>query len=242
MDLNKRMLAGFMSRDYKEIIYSSIMVLVFAMFTGASVQAQNERLQDVMVGPGDAIHLSIFEGGFAPNSDQFIFNFHNKIFIVNGFGEIDLYTLGKVKIADLTTSQIVTLLNEKLMPYAREPMIIVRPLVRVTMRGDFGQPGMYRFGLDTSLWDMVRQAGGLVGGLDGLSALESMFIMRKDEIIYRDFVEAVHNGTSIFDLGIESGDEIIVPRANRPTFQSMIRYFQFGMSLIILYLTLLNKA
>jgi len=43
-------------------------------------------------------------------------------------------------------------------------------------------------------------------------------------------------------LGVESGDEIVVPRVNRPTFRSMMRYFQFGMSLIILYLTLLNQS
>jgi len=204
--------------------------------------AQDERLGEIILGPGDAIYLSVYDGAFAPVEGKFISIFHDKIFIINGFGKIDLFTLGEFTIAGLSTEEIRILLTEHLKPYAKEPMIIVRPLIRVTLRGEFGQPGMYRFGLDTSFWDMIQQAGGLVGGLDGLSALEDMFIMRKEQIIYKDFVEAIHSGTSIYELGIESGDEVVVPRANRPTFRSMMRYFQFGMSLIILYLTLLNQS
>jgi len=204
--------------------------------------AQDERLGEIILGPGDAIYLSVYDGAFAPVEGKFISIFHDKIFIINGFGQIDLFTLGELTIAGLSTEEIRILLTEHLKPYAKEPMIIVRPLIRVTLRGEFGQPGMYRFGLDTSFWDMIQQAGGLVGGLDGLSALEDMFIMRKEQIIYKDFVEAIHSGTSIYELGIESGDEVVVPRANRPTFRSMMRYFQFGMSLIILYLTLLNQS
>jgi len=218
-----------------------IFVLITIIFNSPCL-SQDDRLKEIILGPGDAIHLSVYDGAYAPVEGKFISVFHDKIFIINGFGQIDLFTLGEIKIAGLTTEEIRALLTEKLKPYAKEPMIIARPLIRVTLRGEFGQPGMYRFGLDTSFWDMIQQAGGLVGGLDGLSALEDMFIMRKEEIIYKDFVEAIHSGTSIYELGVESGDEIVVPRVNRPTFRSMMRYFQFGMSLIILYLTLLNQS
>ncbi|MBN2412319.1 polysaccharide biosynthesis/export family protein [candidate division KSB1 bacterium] len=229
-------------RFYSKKFWQSIYILgLFTIISSASF-AQDERLNEIILGPGDAIHLSVYDGAFAPVEGKFISIFHDKIFIINGFGQIDMFTLGEIKIAGLTTEEIRVLLTEKLKPYAKEPMIIVRPLIRITLRGEFGQPGMYRFGLDTSFWDMIQQAGGLVGGLDGISALEDMFIMRKEQIIYKDFVEAIHSATSIYELGIESGDEVVVPRANRPTFRSMMRYFQFGMSLIILYLTLLNQS
>ena len=215
--------------------------LIFILLFTSLAMAQDYRLNDLVLHQGDAIHLSIYDRGMAPTNDQFISNYHDKIFAISGFGEIDLFTLGRVKVADLTTQEITALLNEIFKPYVHEAMIIVRPLVRITLRGDFGNPGMYRFSLDISFWDMVRTAGGLVGGVDASSALESMFIMRRDEIIYKDFLDAIHEGTSLFDLGLESGDEIVLPRANRPTFRSMLQYFQFGMNLIVLYLTLLNQ-
>jgi len=231
-------MTSFFKKYWQSIYIIGLMSIVFS----SPAFAQDERLKEIILGPGDAIHLTVYDGAFAPVEGKFISLFHDKIFIINGFGQIDMFTLGEIKVAGLSTEEIRTLLTEKLKPYAKEPMIIARPLIRITLRGEFGQPGMYRFGLDTSFWDMIQQAGGLVGGLDGLSALEDMFIMRKDELIYKDFVEAIHSGTSIYELGIESGDEIVVPRVNRPTFRSMMRYFQFGMSLIILYLTLLNQS
>ncbi len=212
--------------------------------TDTEVQIDPEvrfNIDNYILGPGDAIHLYVYDRGAAPSRDQFISNFHDKIFVINGFGEVDFFTLGKLKIADLSNAEITSLMNETLKPYVHEPMIIVRPLIRVTMRGEFSHPGMYRFSLDTTIWDMIRKTGGLVGGLDGVSALENMFILRKDEIIFKDFIDAVYSGTSIYELGVQSGDEIVVPRSNRPTFRSMLQYFQFGMNLIVLYLSLINQ-
>jgi len=214
--------------------------LLHLILTG-SVYSQDDRLGEIIVGPGDAIHLYVYDGGFAPVEGKFVANFHDKAFVINGFGQVDLLTLGSIHVAGMTAEEIRLLLTEQFKPYAREPMVVVKPLIRITLRGDFGQPGMYRMSLDMSFWDMIKQAGGLVGGLDALSALNDMFIMRKDEIIYKDFVEAIQQGTSLYELGFQSGDELVVPRANRPTFRSMMRYFQFGMSLIILYLTLLKQ-
>ena len=121
-----------------------IFVLMSLVFSGPSL-AQDDRLKEIILGPGDAIHLSVYDGAFAPVEGKFISIFHDKIFIINGFGNIDLFTLGEIKISDLSTEEIRVLLTERLKPYAKEPMIIVRPLIRVTLRGEFGQPGMYRF-------------------------------------------------------------------------------------------------
>ena len=92
------------------------------------------------------------------------------------------------------------------------------------------------FNPSISFWEMVEQAGGLAG----LATLENIYILRRNDILYRNFIEAMYHGQSLFELGIESGDEIVAPRLNRLTFQSIMRYAGFAMSLITVYFTLMN--
>lgn len=208
------------------------LLLAFAF----QVLAQTNTSQDVRVQPGDAIVLYIYDSIFVVEKGRFISTYNGKNFVVNGYGEIHLGPLGKLNVTGLTPDQISNMLKEKFKPLAKDPIIIVQPLVRITLRGAFNEPGMYRFSLDMSFWEMIKE----VGGLHSLADFEDMYIVRDNKILYKDFEQAFYRAHSLAEMELQSGDEIIVPRVNRLTFNTIMRYVQYGMSAIVFYITILN--
>ncbi len=192
--------------------------------------------REVRVRPGDAIRLFVYEGLYVTEKGKFVSMFHDKEFILNGDGEIILGSLGRVPIAGLKAEEIAEVLQEKFKPFAKDCMIIVIPLVRVTLRGAFNARGMYRFDLDMSFWQMVKEAG----GFSTLSSVDEIYIVRGKEILYRNFAEALYQGQSLYELGIQSGDEIVAPTINRLSFETIMRYTQFVMSIMIFYFSMVN--
>jgi protein involved in polysaccharide export with SLBB domain len=216
---------------------SSYLVLLSISIISLGFAAQDQPSSEIRLCRGDAIRLFVYDGPLSVEKNRFLAQFHDQMFIIDGFGNISIFSLGELKIVGLTADKVADLLHEKFLPYATdEPVVVVKPLIRVNLRGEFIKVGMFRFDPSISFWEMVEQAGGFTG----LAMLESVYILRKDDIIYRDFAEALHQGQSLAELGIESGDEIVAPRLHRLTFQSIIRYAAFGMSLVTFYFTLMN--
>ena len=200
------------------------------------INQSEEKTKDIRINAGDAIKLFVYDGLFPADNSKYISNFNNRELIVDGFGEINLISIGKIYVQGFTAQEISKILEEKFKPYAREPHIIVEPLVRIQLLGGFGKPGMYRFDLKMSFWDLLEKAGGLTGG----AKIEDVYIMRRDRILYSDFAEAFYSASALYELGLHSGDAIVAPRSNRLTFNTLMRYTQFGMSLLIFYFSLLN--
>ncbi|MBN1997541.1 polysaccharide biosynthesis/export family protein [candidate division KSB1 bacterium] len=192
---------------------------------------------EIRLNRGDAIHLFVYDGPFGGTGNGFLENYNDEEFIIDGRGNVRLNTLGEIKIVGMTPEKVNELLYEKFKQYTKEdPIVFVEPLIRITLSGDFQKSGMYRFNPNISFWEMVENAGGLAG----LAALENMYVLRKDDVVYQDFSDALHKGQSLLELGLQSGDEIVAPRLNRLTIQTVLRYFQFTMSLITFYLALMN--
>lgn len=82
-------------------------------------------------------------------------------FLVNREGTIDFPILGTLKVIGLTTGEVKDLLLEKLEPYLKEPVILVRFLnFRITVLGEVSQPGTYFSANErVTLLDMLGQAG-----------------------------------------------------------------------------------
>lgn len=199
--------------------------------------SQVNTSSEVLLTPGDAVRILVYEGNVIPNSNRFIAQFHNQEFIIDGRGEIRLGSLGKLKISGHTADEIAKMLNEKFLAYAKEPNVVVIPLIRLILRGDFGQPGMYRFSLDQSFWNIIEEVGGVGNSL----SLENMYILRNGEILYKNFTDAFYKAQSLAELQLQAGDEIVIPNVNRISFYSIMRYVQFASSLIVLYFTLTRQ-
>jgi protein involved in polysaccharide export with SLBB domain len=217
--------------------YGFVLALFLLAAGGTTMSAAQELAQEALrVTPGDAIHLYIYESLFPSEKGKFVGNYHDKEFVVDGLGQITLGPLGRVQIAGLKPEEIAQVLQEKFRPFAKDPLIIVVPMIRLELKGGFSQPGLYRFNPNISFWEVMKE----VGGLHSLSSFEDMYISRKGEPIYRGFGEAFYRGQSLYELGLQSGDEIVAPRVNRLSFDTIMRYLQFGMSMLIFYLTLMN--
>ncbi|MBN1542845.1 polysaccharide biosynthesis/export family protein [candidate division KSB1 bacterium] len=199
-------------------------------------KSDDERMGDIRIRAGDAVKLYVYDGMFPADKSKYISNFNDRELIVDGFGEIDLISIGRIYVEGFTAQEISKILEEKFKPFAREPYIIVIPLVRLQLIGGFRKDGMYRFDLRKSFWDMMEE----VGGLDGSAKIHDIYIMRKERIVYQDFAEAFYNAQALYELGLQSGDAIVAPRSNRLTFNTLMRYTQFGMSLLIFYFSLIN--
>ena len=185
---------------------------------------------------GDAIRILIYDGSVVPENSRYIYQFHNQEYILDGYGEIRLSSLGTLKIASKSVEEIQKLLENKFRSYAQEPHVVVIPMIKIVLRGEFGMSGMYRFSLNTSFWDVVATAG----GVSNAYSLTNMYLERDGEILYQDFLEAFYKANSLHEMGIQSGDEIIAPRLNRISLASIMRYFQFASSVILLYFALAN--
>ncbi len=194
-----------------------------------------DSIDELKVSSGDAIKLFVYEGLFPISNEKFLSNFHDKEFIVDGAGDIYLFSMGKLKVAGQTAPTIAEMIKEKFKPFAKDPQVIVVPLVRLEFRGGFQEPGMYRMNLNKSFWEALNEVGGLSG-----SRLEDVYIEREGEILYEDFFDAFYRGSSLFELGIRSGDKIAVSMVNRISANTIMRYVQFGMSILIFYFTMEN--
>jgi len=190
--------------------------------------------RETRVRPGDALQLRIYTG-YIPSDHKFITLFQDSTKIIDGEGNIELASMGKVHVANLTSREISEILEAKFKQFIESPKVSVTPLSRLTLRGIFIRPGLYRIDLNSSFWELVKTCGGLQS-----FDLGGIYIMRKDEPLYRDFEQAYYEGTSLAELGLESGDTIMAPRVNRLTMETMMRYFSLGLSVLTFYVTLLN--
>lgn len=220
--------------DHKGLI---CLYVAFLVLLCSHVQSQTQK-REIRVTPGDAIRIYVYDNLFPSEKSKFISLFHEKEFIIDGEGNINLGPIGKVSMAGLKAEEIAEILREKFKPFAKDPLIMIIPLVRIGLKGGFNLPGQYRVNLSMSFWEMVKEVGGIIS----MANFEDMYIVRDRQIIYRNFGEAFYKAQSLYELGIESGDEIYAPRVNRLTFATIIRYIQFGMSLLTFYFSLMNYS
>jgi len=185
----------------------------------------------------DGLKLLIYDNNIEPGQNKLLSNYHDTEFIIDGEGYIQLGSFGKIYMVGKTVDEATAILEDKFRPFGKNLTLIVTPLIRLVMKGEFGKTGMYRFSPNTSFWDAVAEAGGMSNSL----ATENMYLVRNGEIVYADFMDALYAGVSIRELGIRSGDELIAPRINRVSFSSLMRYVNFFASLILLYYALTNK-
>ncbi len=84
---------------------------------------------------------------------------------ISSSGEISFPLVGFVKAKDLTAQQLALQLNQKLIPFVKQPnvslTVVSRKSYRVYFSGEFGRPGMVNFDQKTTLIQGVSMAGGL---------------------------------------------------------------------------------
>lgn len=184
-------------------------------------------------GYGDGVRIFIWESWERAEVQTFATKFSNE-YVIDGEGYIVLPIFGKLKVVGLTPDGLVEVLREKLRPYTRDPIIMVTPLVRVTLLGQFRQPGSYRVDPRDALWSVIERAGGPGPDCD----LRRLQLRRGGQTVRKSLLVSWERGSSLMEIGVRSGDVIYAPRLPRMTFRDFVYYFQFMVSLVSLYVAI----
>lgn len=209
--------------------------LLFDFVAVGLAQDTTTNYSDIVLQNGDAVRFVVWEGWHSP-SDKSILASFNSEFVIDGNGNIRLPVIGIYKIAGKKTSNIEMELQEQLMPFAKSPSVTCIPLIRVTLLGAFNRPGTYRIKADATFWELVDRASGPSNNVD----FSKSRVKREGKVIIKDLIRSFERGQSIFEMGIESGDQIYFAEKSKLTFDQIIRYVNFGISMLMLALTFEN--
>jgi len=120
-----------------------------------------------------------------------------------------LPTIGEVPLAGVLRSELQPRVEQYLARYFRDPVVQVRPLMRLLVEGDVARPGFYAVAPDLPLADVITAAGGLTQRAKVTKTR-----------VERDGVEiwggealrrALGQGYSIDQLNLRAGDRVFVP-------------------------------
>lgn len=146
-------------------------------------------------------------------------------------GNVFFPLVGDVKVIGHNSITLAEKLKEEFSPFLQDPIIIVEPLIRVTMLGAFRRPGTYLIQPDASLWQLVDKAGGPADD----SNLKKMWVERGGKIVKRDILSGYEKAYSLHELGIYSGDQILVPQRKKFRLRDALEILRFGVTLINIY-------
>jgi protein involved in polysaccharide export with SLBB domain len=190
-----------------------------------TIQAQ--KLGAYPFKPGDALLVNTF-----PDTTSFL----HRSFAIDDQGFIEFPIVGKVKVSQMKEEDLRAFIKDKFKAYLRTPNVSVKPMVRVTMLGGFIKPGLYYVDIHSSLWEVVRIAGGTVHE-DGIYNIK-WTRGKKDT---KDVTEYFENGISLRQMGFHSGDQFYTPVERREGFmqqvQEILPFVTLGLAVTTLYIS-----
>jgi protein involved in polysaccharide export with SLBB domain len=130
-------------------------------------------------------------------------------FTVHDGPVLELPQVGTVALRGVLRSELVGALQSHLAQYLRNPVIQVRPLVRILVEGDVAHPGYYSAAPQQALADVITMAG----GLSPRAKAGAMRVERGSERIWsgQPLQDAVGRGYSLDQLNLRAGDRVLVP-------------------------------
>jgi len=224
--------------------FGLIFTLVILFVTVLNAQVQKGPVLDIAPGKkavvgdpdlpelpfraGDGIQISAF-----PDTGSFL----NGIFPIDerGFAEFPIY--GKVKVTEMTMTELQTYLLGNYRPYLRYPTLYIKPVIRISLLGGFVRPGLYYVDFNNSLWDVVQLAGGTIRE----NGIYEMHWERDHDKQLNDLTMAFESGRSLIKMGFKSGDQIWTPSPDARNFWDIIRdvmpVLTFSTTIWLLYQT-----
>lgn len=131
----------------------------------------------------------------------------NNSYPIDSLGYAELPVLGMVQVGGRTRTEVQETLSKQLAEYLRDSHVQAVPTVRVTFLGHWVRPGMFYANPEKSLWDIVRDAGGPAGEL----TLDKLAVLRGDQEVPLEILNAFAQGRNFRSAGLKSGDIIVLP-------------------------------
>ncbi len=210
---------------------SFYLLMIFMTAFGLFANLHAQEFKEQQLAAGDAIRIQIWQ--LSDRSQNLIKNL-NSDYTIDGYGYITLPMVGLFKVEGKTPREIAQEVKKKYADYFEEPFIIVRPLIRVVLLGEFIRPGAYRIDPKESLWRLIEMSGGPTSKCD----LKKLSVNRNGKPVNKNLLKSFEKGYSLTEIGVKSGDQIYGPERNSFSIMTVLNYANFAVSFALLYLRL----
>ncbi len=148
-------------------------------------------------------------------------------YTIDNRGSIQMPLVGEMRVVGSTPEGLATAIKEKYSPYISDMIVICYPLIRISVLGAVQKPGSYFIERRTSLWELIE----IAGGLDGDADIKKIHIQRSGKIVAKDLMSGYEKATSLDELRIQSGDQVLVPGRKGITMRTIIEVTRFALGL-----------
>jgi protein involved in polysaccharide export with SLBB domain len=173
-------------------------------------EALRARLRDGDVRVGDRIVLSV--RGDSTLTDTFT---------VHPGRMLHLPNLPALALSGVLRSELQGYLTLHIARYVKDPVVDAYPLIRLGLLGEVTQPGFYFMTTNDLVADAIMRAGGPTREADIARAT----VRRGSSVLWDKgkLRDAVVEGITLDQLGLRSGDEIVVGERRRRNWETILR-------------------
>jgi protein involved in polysaccharide export with SLBB domain len=156
-------------------------------------------LQAQKINPGDGVRITFLDITDKISGDYF----------VQPDRQLQLPYIGIINTANKEFPVIKTEIISKYDSLYKRPDITVLALFRINIHGEVRNPGYYFVTQTENLTGIIALAGGYTSDAN----LDDMFILREDKEVQLDVESIIENANTVADIGLKSGDQIVIPRS-----------------------------
>ncbi len=191
-----------------------ILFTTLSIFLSLSLYAQELNL-------GDGVRISFLDIDDVITGDYYI----------QPNGLLHLPFIGVIKTSNLDFKEIKSKIEFRYDSLYKNPELTVNALFRINVLGEVRNPGFYY----VSDYEKFTAILAFAGGTTGTADLENIKLIRNFEEIYLDVETIIQEGSSATDFGLQSGDQVFVPR----TWWADARGFTIILSALALIVTII---
>lgn len=160
--------------------------------------APADSLAPLAIRPGDVVRVLVW--GHVELSGEFPIDENYNL----------LYPLiGSINVRSLSVGQLRDQLNSGLSQLFQRPFLTLTPLFRVAVLGEVVRPGLYSVDPTLTVFDLLA----LAGGPTRQANQDRLQLIRSGENIRVSLEPAAIARSTLRELGVRSGDQLVVPRS-----------------------------
>lgn len=165
----------------------------------------------------------------------------NRELVVRDSSMVDLPPLASLSLRGVLRSELQGTLLRHMRRYYRNPDVRVQFVTRVVVSGGVNKPGVYQVPPEATVNEVLQQYG---GGPIKDAQIGKVEAWRYDKRVLdqKAVANAVRNGTSIAQLGIQSGDEFRVPVKKERNWLSIVWPISIVISTLLSVLFLIRQV
>jgi len=168
-----------------------ILIAIFSIFISLNLYAQE-------INPGDGVRISFLDIEDVITGDYYI----------QPNGLLALPQIGVISTSNRDFKEIKSEIEFRYDSLYKDPHLSVNALFRINILGAVAAPGFYYVSDYEKFTAILAFAGGTTVGAD----LQDIKLIRNFEAIEIDVETIIQEGSSATDFGLQSGDQIFVPR------------------------------